>query len=120
MTTPKRFRGFTRLGLLTREDGTDMLSRHLGKQLPHDAAEYPKRAQISSTSRRKPQIKVRTGTSSPFHLIVFVSITGSPETRRAFCLNLSKVNVSGRMNGHHIQYILTLPGNSVSLLCAEN
>jgi hypothetical protein len=26
------------LGLLTRKDGTDMLSRHVGKQLPHDAA----------------------------------------------------------------------------------
>jgi hypothetical protein len=26
------------LGLLTREDGTDALSRNVGKQLPHDAA----------------------------------------------------------------------------------
>jgi hypothetical protein len=26
------------LGLLTREDGTDTLSRNVGKQLPHDAA----------------------------------------------------------------------------------
>jgi hypothetical protein len=26
------------LGLLTREDGTDMLSRNVGKQLPHDPA----------------------------------------------------------------------------------
>jgi hypothetical protein len=26
------------LGLLTREDGTDTLSRNIGKQLPHDAA----------------------------------------------------------------------------------
>jgi hypothetical protein len=26
------------LGLLTREDGTDMLSRNVGKQLPDDAA----------------------------------------------------------------------------------
>jgi hypothetical protein len=25
-------------GLLTREDGTDTLSRNVGKQLPHDAA----------------------------------------------------------------------------------
>jgi hypothetical protein len=25
------------LGLLTREDGTDTLSRNVGKQLPHDA-----------------------------------------------------------------------------------
>jgi hypothetical protein len=27
-----------RLGLLTREDGTDTLSRNVGKHLPHDAA----------------------------------------------------------------------------------
>jgi hypothetical protein len=26
------------IGLLTREDGTDTLSRNVGKQLPHDAA----------------------------------------------------------------------------------
>jgi hypothetical protein len=26
------------LGLLTREDGTDTLSRNVGKQLPHNAA----------------------------------------------------------------------------------
>jgi hypothetical protein len=26
------------LGILTREDGTDTLSRNVGKQLPHDAA----------------------------------------------------------------------------------
>jgi hypothetical protein len=26
------------LGLLTREDGTDTLTRNVGKQLPHDAA----------------------------------------------------------------------------------
>jgi hypothetical protein len=45
------------LGLLTREDGTDTLSRNVGKQLPHDAAWYPTRAQITSTSLRKPEIK---------------------------------------------------------------
>jgi hypothetical protein len=46
------------VGLLTREDGTDMLSRNVGKELPHDVAQYPRRAQISSTTRRKPEIKV--------------------------------------------------------------
>jgi hypothetical protein len=40
---PAVLRGITRrrgvpLGLLTREDGTDTLSRNVGKQLPHDAA----------------------------------------------------------------------------------
>jgi hypothetical protein len=44
----------SRVGLLTREDGTDSWSRNVGKQLPHDASYYPRRAQISSTSRRKP------------------------------------------------------------------
>jgi hypothetical protein len=29
---------FFLLGLLIREDGTDTLSRNVGKQLPHDAA----------------------------------------------------------------------------------
>jgi hypothetical protein len=38
---------FFPLGLLIREDGTDTLSRNVGKQLPHDAAQYPRRAQIS-------------------------------------------------------------------------
>jgi hypothetical protein len=38
------------------EDGTDMLSRNVGKQLPSDAAYYPRRAQILSTSRQKHKI----------------------------------------------------------------
>jgi hypothetical protein len=29
------------------EDGTDTLSRNVGKQLPHDTAQYPRTAQIS-------------------------------------------------------------------------
>jgi hypothetical protein len=45
-----------RVGFLTIEDGTDTLSRNVGKGLPLDAALYPRRAQISSASRRKPQI----------------------------------------------------------------
>jgi hypothetical protein len=32
----------------TREVGTDTLSRNVGKQLPHDAAYYPRRTQISA------------------------------------------------------------------------
>jgi hypothetical protein len=32
------FTGQVLLGLLTREDGTDTLSRNVGKQLPHDTA----------------------------------------------------------------------------------
>jgi hypothetical protein len=30
-------------------DGTDTLSRNVGKQLPHDAASYPRKAQMSGT-----------------------------------------------------------------------
>jgi hypothetical protein len=37
---------WVRVGLLSREDGTDTLSRNVGKQLPHDAAQYPRRVQI--------------------------------------------------------------------------
>jgi hypothetical protein len=36
------------LDLLTLEDGTDTSSRNVGKGLPLDAAQYPRRAQISS------------------------------------------------------------------------
>jgi hypothetical protein len=39
----------------TREDGTDTLSRNVGKQLPHDAIQYPRRPQIS---RRGPMLLV--------------------------------------------------------------
>jgi hypothetical protein len=39
--------------IFTGQFGTDTLSRNVGKQLPH-----PRRAQISSTSLRKPEIKV--------------------------------------------------------------
>jgi hypothetical protein len=48
------------LRLLTLEDGSNTSSRNVGKQLPHDATYYPRRAQISSTSRQKPEIKIIT------------------------------------------------------------
>jgi hypothetical protein len=38
-------------------DGTDTLSRNVGKQLPRDAAYYPRRAQISSSPHMKYFIK---------------------------------------------------------------
>jgi hypothetical protein len=44
------------LDFFTLEDGTDTLSRNVGKGLPLDAALYPRRAQISSASRREPEI----------------------------------------------------------------
>jgi hypothetical protein len=44
------------LDFLTLEDGTDRLSRNVGTELPLNAALYPRRAQISSTWRRKPEI----------------------------------------------------------------
>jgi hypothetical protein len=47
------------LDILTLEDGTDMLSRNVGKRLPLDAALYRRRAQISSASRRKREITER-------------------------------------------------------------
>jgi hypothetical protein len=45
------------LDLLTLEFGDDTLSRNVGKGLPLDAALYRKRAQTSSVSRRKPEIR---------------------------------------------------------------
>jgi hypothetical protein len=41
---------------LTLEDGTDTLSRSVGNGLPLDVALYPRRAQILTASRRKPEI----------------------------------------------------------------
>jgi len=44
------------LDFLTIEDGTDRLYRNIGKELPLYAASYSRRAHISSTSQRKPEI----------------------------------------------------------------
>jgi hypothetical protein len=58
------------VGLLTLEDGTDTLSGNIGKQLPHNAAQCPRRAQFSSTSQQKPEIKdsyIFFNTSIKFH-----------------------------------------------------
>jgi hypothetical protein len=44
-------------------DGTGRLSRNVGNKLPLLAAQQPRRAQLSSTSRRKPDI---TGMSYDF------------------------------------------------------
>jgi hypothetical protein len=41
---------------LTLEDGTIYLSRNIDKEFPPYAAKYPRKAQVSSTSRRKPEI----------------------------------------------------------------
>jgi hypothetical protein len=42
---------------LNLEDGTDRLSQNVGKLLPLNAEQYPRSAQIPSTSRRKPKVK---------------------------------------------------------------
>jgi hypothetical protein len=44
------------LDFLILEDGTDTLSRNVGKGLRLDAELYPRGAQISSALRRKPEI----------------------------------------------------------------
>jgi hypothetical protein len=44
------------LDFLTREDGTGRLSRNVGKELSLYPVKYPRRAQVSFTSRRKPEI----------------------------------------------------------------
>jgi hypothetical protein len=41
------------------EDGTDRLSRNVGNKLPIYAVQSPRRAQVSCTLRRKPEIKVK-------------------------------------------------------------
>jgi hypothetical protein len=47
---------FSSWNSLTLEDETDTLFRNVGTALPLDAALYSRIAQISSTSRRKPEI----------------------------------------------------------------
>lgn len=41
---------------LNLENGTDRWSQNLGKELPLYAAQFPKRAQILSTSQLNPEI----------------------------------------------------------------
>jgi hypothetical protein len=44
------------LDFLTLEDGTDRLSRNVGKELPPYAAQYARTAQNSSTSRPESEV----------------------------------------------------------------
>jgi hypothetical protein len=62
------------LDFLTLEDGTDRLYRNVGKLLPLDAAYYPRRAEISSTSRRRPDITE----SKRFSLLQNAQTLGAP------------------------------------------
>jgi len=43
--------------VLTTEDGIDWLSRNVGKEIPQYTVSCPRRAQISSSARRKPEMK---------------------------------------------------------------
>jgi hypothetical protein len=54
------------LDFFTHEDGTNSFSRNVDKQLPLHAAKQPRRAQLSYTSRRKPEI-----TQGKFYLFIF-------------------------------------------------
>jgi hypothetical protein len=45
-----RPQGLCQEDFLTIEDGTDTLSRNVGKELPLDAAVYPRRAQVSHST----------------------------------------------------------------------
>jgi hypothetical protein len=54
------------MDFLTIGDGTDTLSRNVGKGLPLDAALYPRRAQISSASRRKPELTKQSKRRYPY------------------------------------------------------
>jgi hypothetical protein len=50
----------------TLEGGIDMQSQNFRKQLPHDDAYYPRRAQISSTLQQKPEMNIRMSSSSKY------------------------------------------------------
>jgi len=56
LRNPRRSPAILRCAAYIEEDGTGRLSRNVGKELPLYVALYPRRAQISCTSRRTPEI----------------------------------------------------------------
>jgi hypothetical protein len=57
---------------LTLEDGTDTLSRNVGKGLPLDAVLNPRRGQISSALRRKPEVTNNVVAPRVVYYIIYV------------------------------------------------
>jgi len=48
--------GLVELDCLTPKDGTDILSRNVGNQVPAYAAQHHRRAKTSITQRQRPEI----------------------------------------------------------------
>jgi hypothetical protein len=100
------------LDFLRLEDGTDPLSRNVGKGLPLNAALYPRRAQISSASRRKRE--VTGGGYSPF-----LSEHGYEMTRAADGKNLRQATWSANrsfVNADALSFIRRVPSHGVWFL----
>ena len=64
------------MDFLTLEDGTDRLSRNVGKELPVCAALYPRRGQMSSASWQKSEIM---RTAHKFSKLCRLSVSALPE-----------------------------------------
>jgi len=81
------------------EDGTDKLSRDVGTELPLRAAEFPRRAQISSTSQWKPTITHYTGLMYiAFSSFYIRSLKHCPrQNRLIFCIYLWRSSVNMRI-----------------------
>jgi hypothetical protein len=80
------------LDFLNLEDGTDTLSRNVGKGLPLDAVWHPRRAQISSTSRRRSETKVylcHAESSTRKSQTIWHGITSPLQSSSFFCKCLS-------------------------------
>ena len=67
-------------------DGTDFLSQDVGTELPLRAAEFPRRAQISSKSQWKPKITHYTGLIYiAFSSFYIRSLKHCPRQKRMIC-----------------------------------
>jgi hypothetical protein len=87
------------LNFITVEDGTDRLYRNIGKESPLYAAYYPRRAHISSTSQRKPEImKNVTLIFTPWFFFYFYTMGIS-----VVCIPVLKTWCFGSWIGFHLQ-----------------
>jgi len=80
----------------TLEDGTDRLSRNVGKKLSLYAAQYPRGAQTSSTSRKK-------------HEITRICFCAPPSSPSTLCLfrrrsQTTRINVERTVKASSVQY----------------
>jgi hypothetical protein len=87
------------------EDGTDTLARNVGKGLPLDAALYPRTAQMSSVSRRKPEITETMATAPK----MYYRLNRIQEHCKPFSSRVCHVQTSRQISSLvqlHVYYVL--------------